>query len=39
MREKVIARKLWNLTGLVASIGAYMCVLNHLNPAQLFTTL
>ena len=39
MREKVIARKLWNLRGLVASIGANTCVLSHFNPVQLFETL
>ena len=39
MGEKVIARKLWNLTALVANIGAYTWVLSCFNPVQLFETL
>ena len=39
MGEKVIARKLWNLTVLVDNIGADTWVLSCFNPVQLFETL
>ena len=39
MGEKVIARKLWNLTALVDNIGADTWVLSCFNPVQLFETL